>query len=116
MVAAKGEKHNINCGGLNGCDYEVRIYTCFDANCSEAYNGSTIEQVEIRIFNRQDNRWDTKVFNYNDAKGNGVDRYFELEKEPSEGKLRYLDQRYEVRVRDSNGQWSESTEGVIVRV
>jgi|TARA_R110002074_G_scaffold106578_2_gene230204 hypothetical protein len=116
VVAAKGEKHNINCGGLNGCDYEVRIYTCFDANCSEAYNGSTIEQVEIRIFNRQDNRWDTKVFNYNDAKGDGVNRYFELEKEPSEGKLRYLDQDYEVRVRDSNGQWSESTSGFIVRV
>jgi len=112
----KGEKHNINCGGLNGCDYEVRIYTCFDVNCSEAYNGSNLEQVEIRIFNRFDNRFDTKVFNYNDAKGDGVNRYFELEEEPSEGKLRYLDQRYEVRVRDSNGQWSEIAEGVIVRV
>ena len=115
-AVAKGEKHNINCGGLNGCDYQVRIYTCFTTNCSEAYNGASIEQVEIKIFNRFDNRFDTKVFNYNDAKGTGVDRYFVLEEEPSEGKLKYLDQDYEVRVRDSNGQWSEWTAGSIVRV
>ena len=115
-VSAKGEKHNISCGGLNGCDYQVRIYTCFSANCSEAYNGASLEQVEIRIFNRQDNRWDTKILNYNDAKGSGVDRYFEMETEPSEGKLKYLDQNYEVRVRDSNGQWSDWTSGKVVRV
>ena len=115
-AVAKGEKHNINCGGLNGCDYEVRIYTCFAANCSEAYNGATLEQVEIRIRNRQTSLLETKIFNYNDAKGTGVDRYFELEEEPSEGRLKYLDQDYEVRVRDSNGQWSERTQGSVVRV
>ncbi|PIB31440.1 TraQ conjugal transfer family protein [Maribacter sp. 4G9] len=115
-VAAKGEKHNINCGGLNGCDYVVLVYTCFDTNCSEAYNGATLQQVEIRIYNRFESRWDTKLFNYNDAKGTGVDRYFELEEEPSEGKLRYQDQPYEVRVMDTNGQWSEKVTGNIIRV
>jgi len=115
-AAAKGEKHNINCGGLNGCDYVVRVYTCFDTNCSEAYNGATLQQVEIKIYNRFNGRWDTKLFNYNDAKGTGVDRYFELEEEPSEGRLRYQDQLYEVRVMDTNGQWSEKATGNIIRV
>lgn len=115
-VAAKGEKHNINCGGLNGCDYTVRIYTCFDVNCSEAYNGASLQQVEIRIYNRQDKRWDTKISNYNDARGSGVNRYFELEEEPSEGKLKYLYQPYEVRVMDTNGQWSDKITGNIIRV
>ncbi|MGP1992955.1 hypothetical protein D9V96_013840 [Zobellia laminariae] len=115
-VAAKGEKHNISCGGFNGCDYQVLIYTCFNTNCSEAYNGATLQQVEIRIYNRFDNRWDVRLFNYNDAQGQGVERYFELEVEPSEDKLRYLDQRYEVRVLDTNGQWSEKTTGNIIRV
>jgi hypothetical protein len=115
-AAAKGEKHNINCGGLNGCDYQVRIYTCFNINCSEAYNGSSLEQVEVRIFNRQDNRWDTKLLNYNEAKGSGVDRYFEMETEPRENRLKYLDQNFEVRVRDSNGQWSNWVSGRVIRV
>lgn len=116
VAVAKGEKHNVSCGGLNGCDYQVRIYTCFSANCSEAYNGATIQQVEIRIFNRFDNRWDTSLRNYNDAQGTGVDRYFLMEEEPSEGRLRYQDQNYEVRVRDNNGQWSEWTTGKVIRV
>lgn len=115
-VAAKGEKNNINCGGFNGCDYLVSIFTCFDTNCSEAYGGATLQQVEIRIYNRFESRWDTFLFNYNDAKGTGVDRYFELEEESSEGRLRYLDQPYEVRVRDTNGQWSDITLGNIIRV
>jgi hypothetical protein len=115
-VAAKGEKRNISCGGLNGCDYQVRIFTCFDTNCSEAYNGATLQQVEIRIYNRFDRRWDTKLFNYNDAQGTGVDRIFLMEEEPSEGKLRYLDQRYEVRVQDSNGEWSDVEKGTVQRV
>jgi len=115
-VAAKGEKHNISCGGFNGCDYQVVIYTCFDSNCSEAYDDATLQQVEIRIYNRFERRWDTRLFNYNDAQGSGVERYFELEVEPSEGKLRYLDQSYEVRVLDTNGQWSEKTTGNIIRV
>ena len=115
-VTAKGEKHNVSCGGLNGCDYQVRIYTCFAANCSEAYNGATLEQVEIRIFNRSTNRWDNEVFNYNNAQGTGVDRYFLMEEEPRESRLKYLDQDYEVRVRDSNGQWSDWTSGTVVRV
>ncbi|ASV32374.1 MULTISPECIES: TraQ conjugal transfer family protein [Maribacter] len=116
QVAAKGEKRNISCGGLNGCDYQVRIFTCFDTNCSEAYNGATLQQVEIRIYNRFDRRWDTKLFNYNDAQGTGVDRIFLMEEEPSEGKLRYLDQRYEVRVQDSNGEWSDVEMGTVQRV
>ncbi|WP_026810548.1 TraQ conjugal transfer family protein [Arenibacter latericius] len=115
-VAVKGEKHNISCGGLNGCDYVIRIYTCFAANCSEAYNGATLQQVEVRVYNRKDKRWDTMLFNYNDAKGSGVERYFELEEEPKESKLRYLDQDYEIRVQDSNGQWSDVIRGTIVRV
>ena len=110
-AAAKGEKENINCGGLNGCDYVVRIYTCFDINCSEAYNGASLQQVEIRIYNRIDNKWDTKLFNYNDAKGTGAERYFELEEQSSEGKLKYHDQPYEVRVMDTNGQWSDKING-----
>jgi hypothetical protein len=115
-AAAKGEKHNINCGGFNGCDYQVRIYTCFTTNCSEAYNGATLEQVEIRIFNRQTNRWDTRLFYYTEARGSGVDRYFQMETEPSEGRLKYLDQDFEVRVRDSNAQWSGWVSGKIIRV
>lgn len=115
-VAAKGEKHNVSCGGLNGCDYQVRIYTCFDSNCSEAFNGATLQQVEIRIYNRFDRRWETRLFNYDDAAGSGADRFFLLEEEPSEGKLRYQDQRYEVRVLDTNGQWSEKVTGNIIRV
>lgn len=115
-VAAKGEKLNVSCGGLNGCDYQVRIYTCFDTNCSEAYNGATLQQVEIRIYNRADRRWDTKLFNYDDAQGSGVDRFFLLEEEPRESRLKYLDQRYEVRVRDTNGQWSEKATGNVIRV
>lgn len=115
-VAAKGEKRNIRCGGLNGCDYQVRIFTCFDSNCSESYNGSTLQQVEIRIYNRFDRRWDTKLFNYNDAQGTGVDRIFLMEEEPSEGRLKYQDQPYEVRVRDTNGQWSNTVTGNIIRV
>ncbi|MBC8769391.1 DUF3872 domain-containing protein [Arenibacter sp. BSSL-BM3] len=115
-AAVKGEKHNIRCGGLNGCDYVVRIYTCFAANCSEAYNGATLQQVEVRIFNRNTSRWDTMLFNYNDARGSGVERYFELEEEPRENRLRYQDQPYEVRVFDSNGQWSEKATGNIIRV
>lgn len=115
-VAAKGEKLNVSCGGLNGCDYQVRIYTCFDTNCSEAYNGATLQQVEIRIYNRADRRWDTRLFNYDDAQGTGVDRYFLLEEEPRESRLKYLDQRYEVRVRDTNGQWSEKATGNVIRV
>jgi len=116
IAAVKGEKHNVSCGGFNGCDYQVRIYTCFSANCSEAYNGANLQQVEIRIFNRTSRRWDTKLVNYNDATGSGVDRYFLIEEEPSEGILKYLDQNYEVRVRDSNGQWSEWVTGRINRV
>ena len=58
------------------------------ANCSEAYNGASLQQVEIRIYNRKTQRWDTKLFNYNDAKGSGVERYFELEEEPKEGKIK----------------------------
>ncbi|GGW50031.1 TraQ conjugal transfer family protein [Arenibacter certesii] len=115
-VAVKGEKHNISCGGLNGCDYVVRIYTCFAANCSEAYNGATLQQVEVRIYNRKNKRWDTMLFNYNDAKGSGVERYFELEEEPKENELQYLDQDYEIRVQDNNGQWSNTIRGTIVRV
>tara|TARA_R110002050_G_scaffold124179_5_gene243209 strand:+ start:12678 stop:13403 length:726 start_codon:yes stop_codon:yes gene_type:complete len=115
-VAAKGEKQNVSCGGLNGCDYEILIYTCFDTNCSEAYNGAALQQVEVRIYNRFDRRWDTRLFNYNDAGGTGVDRYFRLEIEPRESRLKYLDQRYEVRVMDTNGQWSEIEEGTIQRV
>ena len=115
-VAAKGEKYNIDCGGLNGCDYTVRISTCFDVNCSEAYNGASLQQVEIRIYNRQSGKWDTRLFNYDDAQGSGVNRYFELEEEPSEGRLKYLDQPYEVRVKDTNNQWSEVTTGNIIRV
>ena len=56
------------------------------------------------------------LFNYNDARGSGVERYFELEEEPRENRLRYQDQPYEVRVYDSNGQWSEKATGNIIRV
>ena len=61
-------------------------------------------------------RFDTSIRNYNDAQGSGVDRYFLMEEEPSEGRLKYLDQDYEVRVRDNNGQWSEWTTGTVIRV
>ena len=116
VAQVKGEKHNVSCGGLNGCDYQVRIYTCFDIGCSEAYSGATLDQVEIRIFNRKTNRWDTRVFNYNEASGNGVNRYFLMEEEPRESRLKYLDQDFEVRVRDTNNQWSERVSGRVIRV
>ncbi|MBO0340715.1 MULTISPECIES: TraQ conjugal transfer family protein [Flavobacteriaceae] len=116
VAFVKGEKYNVSCGGLNGCDYQVRIYTCYDIGCSEAYGGATLDRVEIRIYNRRDNRWDTRVFNYNEAVGNGVDRYFLLEEEARESRLRYLDQDFEVRVRDTNGQWSEVAFGKVIRV
>lgn len=113
-VAAKGERQDISCGGFNGCDYRVIIYTCFETNCSEAYNGATLQQVEIRVYNRFDKKWDTRLFNYNDAEGSGVDRYFHLETEPREKKLKYLNQKYEVRVLDTNGQWSTRATGNII--
>ena len=116
VAQVKGEKHNVNCGGLNGCDYQVRIYTCFNIGCSEAYSGATLDQVEIRIYNRKTNRWETKLFNYNEASGNGVDRYFLLEEEPRESRLRYLDQDFEVRVRDTNNQWGDRVSGQVIRV
>jgi hypothetical protein len=72
--------------------------------------------VEVRIYNIDDRRWDTMLFNYNDARGTGVERYFELEEEPRENRLKYLDQDYEVRVQDSNGQWSNTVRGSIIRV
>jgi hypothetical protein len=72
--------------------------------------------VEVRIYNKDDRRWDTMLFNYNDARGTGVERYFELEEEPRENRLKYLDQDYEVRVQDSNGQWSNTVRGSIIRV
>ena len=62
------------------------------------------------------NRWDTLLYNYNEAIGSGVDRYFLLEEEPRESRLRYLDQDFEVRVRDTNNQWSERVSGTIIRV
>jgi len=116
FVAAKGEKRNVSCGGFNGCDYQIWIMTCFDTNCSEAYNGATIQQVEIRIYNGAERRWDIKLFNYNNAEGTGVNRQFLMEEEPSEGKLKYLDQNYEVRVQDTNGQWSDVDRGRVQRV
>ena len=75
-----------------------------------------MDQVEIRIFNRSTNRWDTRLFNYNEASGDGVDRYFMLEEEARESRLKYLDQDFEVRVRDPNGQWSDKVRGRVVRV
>jgi hypothetical protein len=39
-----------------------------------------------------------------------------METEPSEGRLKYLDQDFEVRVRDSNAQWSGWVSGKIIRV
>lgn len=116
VAMVKGEKHNVSCGGLNGCDYQVRIYTCWDVACSEAFNGSTIRRVEIRIWNRKDRKWSTFLFNYNDASGSGVNRYFLLEERGKERDLRFLDQRYEVRIEDSNGQWSETVTGNVIRV
>ena len=116
LAKVKGEKHNVSCGGLNGCDYETRIYICWDVDCSESFNGASIQYIEVRIWNRRSNKWDTLLFNYNDASGQGVERRFLLEKEGKERDLRYLDQRYEVRIQDSNGQWSEKATGSIIRV
>ena len=116
MVKVKGEKHNISCGGWNGCDYTVRIHTCWDVSCSEAFNGASLQRVEVRIWNRKSGKWDTFLFSYNDARGTGVNRYFTLETRGKENDLKYLDQRYEVRIQDSNGQWSETERGSIIRV
>ncbi|SFZ94835.1 hypothetical protein SAMN05428642_105125 [Flaviramulus basaltis] len=116
MVKVKGEKHNISCGGWNGCDYTVRIHTCWDVSCSEAFNGASLQRVEVRIWNRKSGKWDTFLFSYNDARGTGVNRYFTLETMGKENDLKYLDQRYEVRIQDSNGQWSETERGSIIRV
>ncbi|NKI28202.1 hypothetical protein HCG49_16740 [Arenibacter sp. 6A1] len=116
IVFVKGEKHNINCGGLNGCDYEIRIYTCYTGACSEAFNGASLSQVEIRIYNRKTSMWETKIFNYSEAKGEGVDLYFALEKEGKERDLKYQDQNFEVRVKDTNGQWSAKKTGRVIRV
>jgi len=112
----KGEKHNVSCGGWNGCDYEVRLYVCWDVSCSEAFNGASLQRVEIRIWNRRSNKYDTHLFYYNDARGIGVNRFFMLENEGKEKDLRYLDQKYEVRIQDNNGQWSEIVRGTIIRV
>ena len=46
----------------------------------------------------------------------GWDRYFMLEEEARESRLKYLDQDFEVRVRDTNGQWSDKVRGRVVRV
>ncbi len=116
LAEVKGEKVNVSCGGFNGCDYETRIYTCWDAACSEAYKGAALQTVEVRIFNRKSNQWEVETFNYNTARGSGSDRYFLLEKEGKEEDLKYIDQPYEVRIQDDKGQWSNTVTGEIQRV
>jgi hypothetical protein len=84
---------------------------------SQAFDGATITTVRIRIYNRQDNRWDTIVRNFNELETNTQgDIYWRLEEENRESRLRYLDQDFEIEVQDSDGIWSDKSFGSVIRV
>lgn len=118
IAFGRGEKDNINCGGLNGCDYRVRMYIRRAGfGESQAFDGATITTVRIRIFNRQNNRWETIVRNFNELETNTQgDIYWRLEEENRESRLRYLDQDFEIEVQDSDGIWSDRSLGAVIRV
>ena len=118
IAFGRAEKENVSCGGLNGCDYRVRMYIRRSGfGESQAFDGATITTVRIRIFNRQDNRWETIVRNFNELETNTQgDIYWRLEEEARESRLRYLDQDFEIEVQDSDGIWSDKSFGSVIRV
>lgn len=118
VAFGRAEKENVSCGGLNGCDYRVRMYIRRSGfGESQAFDGATITTVRIRIYNRQDNRWDTIVRNFNELETNTQgDIYWRLEEENRESRLRYLDQDFEIEVQDSDGIWSDKSFGSVIRV
>lgn len=118
IAFGRAEKANINCGGLNGCDYRVRMYIRRAGfGESQAFDGATITTVRIRIYNRQDNRWETFVRNFNELDTNTQgDIFWRLEEEARESRLRYLDQEFEIQVQDSDGIWSDRSFGSVIRV
>jgi hypothetical protein len=118
IAFGRAEKANINCGGLNGCDYRVRMYIRRAGfGESQAFDGATITTVRIRIYNRQDNRWQTFVRNFNEFDTNTQgDIFWRLEEEARESRLRYLDQEFEIQVQDSDGIWSDRSFSRVIRV
>jgi|AntAceMinimDraft_11_1070367.scaffolds.fasta_scaffold02502_8 hypothetical protein len=118
VAFGRAEKENVNCGGLNGCDYRVRMYIKRAGfGESQAFDGATITTVRLRIYNRQDNRWVTIVRNFNEMETNTQgDIYWRLEEEARESRLRYLDQDFEIEVQDSDGIWSDKSFGSVIRV
>lgn len=118
VAFGRAEKQNINCGGLNGCDYRVRMYIRRAGfGESMAFDGATITTVRIRIYNRKDNRWNTIVRNFNELETNDQgDIFWRLEEEARESRLRYLDQDFELEIQDSDGIWSDKSFGTVIRV
>jgi len=118
IAFGRAEKENINCGGLNGCDYRVRMYIRRAGfGESMAFDGTTITTVRIRIYNRKDNRWNTIVRNFNELEiDDQGDIYWRLEEEARESRLRYLDQDFEIEIQDSDGIWSDKNFGTVIRV
>ncbi len=118
IAFGRAEKENVNCGGLNGCNYRVRMYIKRAGfGESQAFDGATITTVRIRIYNRQNNRWETIVRNFNEMETNTQgDIYWRLEEEARESRLRYLDQDFEIEVQDSDGIWSDKSSGAVIRV
>ena len=118
LAFGRAEKQNVSCGGLNGCDYRVRMYIKRAGfGESQAFDGATITSVRIRIYNRQDSRWETIIRNFNEMETNTQgDIFWRLEEEPKENRLRYLDQDFEIEVQDSDGIWSEKSFGAVIRV
>lgn len=113
IVFTKGEKHNVSCGGWNGCDYESRVYICWSEACSETFDGAIIQSIHISVKNSSTGNYENHTFSPGDAYGNDGDRYFVLEKFGKESSLNYKNQPYDIYIIDSNGNKSDPQSGTI---
>lgn len=113
IVFTKGEKHNVSCGGFNGCDYESRVYICWSEACSKTFDGAIIQSIHVSVKNSSTGNYENHTFSPGDAYGNDGDRFFILEKFGKESSLNYKNQPYDIYIIDSNGNKSDTKSGRI---